>query len=248
MPDGHDGTRDRVDHRPGLSTPGEAAAWEALRERVSIVVRPIGAPMSIGFFGLAAPTFVLAGLQLGWVAPAQGKDVALVLLGFAFVAQILASILSFLARDGTAGTAMGTLALTWLVIGATLWTSAPGATSDALGLFLVFASVAMALCASTAALSKLVPATVFAVASLRFVLTGVYELSGDEVWEDVAGIVGLVLFALALYAAWAAALEEALGRTVLPLGRRGQGKVAVHGSLLEQVAKTPNEPGVRTQL
>lgn len=240
--------RDRVDGGPGVSTPGEAAAWDALRGQVSIVVRPIGAPMSIGFFGLAAATFVLAGLQLGWVEVAEAEQVALPLVGFAFVAQLVASIFSFLGRDGTAATAMATLALIWLVVGSTLWISNPGSTSDALGLFLLFAAMAMGLVAATASVSKLVPATVFAVAALRFLCTGLYELSAAEVWEDVAGVIGLVLFALAMYAAWAAALEEAVGRTVLPFGRRGQGKVAVHGSLLEQLAKTPNEPGVRSQL
>jgi DNA helicase TIP49 (TBP-interacting protein) len=76
----------------------------------------------------------------------------------------------------------------------------------------------------------------------------VYELTADELWEDAAGVVGLALAALALYAALATVLEEALGRTVLPLGRRGEGKTAIYGSLLEQVGRTPNEPGVRTQL
>src|SRR5215217_7597657 len=239
---------ERLVDRPGLSTPGEDAAWEALRERVTIVLRPIGAPMSIGFFGLAAATFVVAGLQLGWVEQAEGKKVALVLVTFAFLAQSVAGLFSFLGRDGVAATAMLTLALTWLVVGSVLWTSKPGATSDVLGLFLFFAGAAMALLAATAALSKLVPALVFAVASLRFVLTGVYELSSHHGWEDAAGVAGLVLFALAMYAAWAAALEDALGQTVLPFGRRGKGKIAIRGSLLEQVKDSPTEPGVRTQL
>jgi succinate-acetate transporter protein len=161
---------------------------------------------------------------------------------------LVAGVFSFLARDGIAGTAMLVLGFSWLVVGAVLWTSKPGSTSDVLGLFLIFACVAMALCASTAALSKLVPAAVFAVASLRFGLAGLYELSSHHVWEDASGVAGLVLFALALYTAWAAALEDAQGRTVLPLGRHGKGKLASHGSLLEQVKEAPTEPGVRTQL
>jgi succinate-acetate transporter protein len=233
--------------RPGLNTAGEDGAWDALRERVAIVVRPIGAPMSIGFFGLAAATFVLSGLQLGWVGQGEAKNVALVLLAFAFPAQLVAGIFSFLARDGIAGTAMLVLGFSWLVVGAVLWTSKVS-TSDVLGLFLIFTCVAMALCATTAALSKLVPAAVFVIASLRFGLAGVYELSSHHVWEDASGVAGLVLFALALYTAWAAALEDAQGRTVLPLGRHGKGKLAIHGSLLEQVKEAPTEPGVRTQL
>jgi succinate-acetate transporter protein len=238
----------RILDRPGLNTPGEDAAWDGLRERVVITLRPIGAPTSIGFFGLAAATFCVAGLQLGWVDQAEGKRVALVLIGFAFVAQLIAGIFSFLGRDGVAATAMLTLALTWLVVGATLWTSKPGSTSDVLGLFLLFGGSAMALLAATAALSKLVPALVFAIASIRFLLTGIYQLSSHHGWEDAAGIVGLVLFVVAMYAAWASALEDASGQTMLPFGRRGKAKIAIHGSLLEQVKDTPTEAGVRVQL
>lgn len=49
----------------------------------------------------------------------------------------------------------------------------------------------------------------------------------------MAGIVGLVLCAVAIYTALAMALEDALGRTVLPIGR----SEAIDG-----------EPGVRQQL
>jgi succinate-acetate transporter protein len=234
--------------RPGLNTPGEDGAWEALRERVAIVLRPIGAPMSIGFFGLAAATFVLSGLQLGWVAQSESTEVAVVLVAFAFPAQLVAGVFSFLARDGVAATAMLVLGFSWLVVGAVLWMAQPGSTSDVLGLFLIFTCVAMSLCMATAAVSKVVPAVVFGVAALRFGFAGVYELSSHHAWEDASGVVGLGLFALALYTAWAAALEEAQGRSVLPLGRRGKGKIALHGSLLEQVKEVPTEPGVRTQL
>src|SRR5215211_1746340 len=226
---------ERLMDRPGLDTAGEDGAWDALRERVAIVVRPIGAPMSIGFFGLAAATFALSGLQLGWVDQGEAKKVALVLLAFAFPAQLAAGIFSFLARDGIAGTAMLVLGFSWVVVAAVLWRSTPGSTSDVLGLFLIFACVVMVLCATTAALSKLVPAAVFVLASLRFGLAGVYELSSHHVWEDASGVAGGALFGLALYTGWATAIEDAQGHTVLPLGRHGKGKLAIHGSLLEQV-------------
>jgi len=239
---------ERTVERPGVSTPGEEASWEALRQRIVISLRPIGAPTPIGLFGLAAATFVLSGLQLGWVDQAEGKNVALVLIGFAFVAQIVAAVFSFLGRDGTVATAMSVLALTWLVVGLVLYRSAPGSTSDTLGLFLIFSGTAMTMTGLTASTTKLVPASVFLLAALRFLATAGYELSGSSGWKTTAGVLGLVLFGLALYAAWAAELEDALGRTVLPFGRRGKGKVAVHGSLLEQVKEVPTEPGVRTKL
>src|SRR5829696_1899203 len=234
--------------RPGLSTPGEDAAWSALRQRIVISLRPIGAPTPIGLLGLAAATFVLSGLQLGWVDQAEGTNVALVLIGFAFAAQIVAAVFSFLGRDGTVATAMSVLALTWLVIGLVLFRSPPGSTSDALGLFLIVSGTAMILTGLTASTSKLVPATVFLLAALRFFVTAGYQLSGGDGWKTAAGVVGLVLFVVAVYAAWAAELEDALGRTVLPFGRRGKGKVAIHGSLLEQVKEVATEPGVRAKL
>ncbi|TDU88835.1 succinate-acetate transporter protein [Kribbella voronezhensis] len=229
-------------------TPAEASAGDALRERVVISLRPIGAPTSIGLYGLGAASWVLAGLQLGWIPAAEGKKVALVLVGFAFVAQLLASMFGFLGRDGTVGTAMGVLALTWLVTGLILHASSPGATSDALGLFLLFSGTTMLLLSITVSSTKLVVTAVFAVAAIRFLVAGGYELNGSTGWEHVSGVLGLLLVVMALYAAFGAGLEDALGRTVLPLGRRGEGKVAVQGSLLEQVRKVTNEPGVRTKL
>jgi uncharacterized protein len=234
--------------RPGVETPAEASARDALRERVVISLRPIGAPTSIGLYGLGAASWVLAGLQLGWIPPSDGKNVALVLMGFAFVAQLLASVFGFLGRDGTVGTAMAVLALTWLVTGLILHGSPPGATSDALGLFLLFSGTAMLLVSITASTSKLVLASVFGLAAVRFLVAGGYELSGATGWERVSGVLGVALVILALYGAFGAGLEDALGRTVLPLGRRGEGKVAIHGSLLEQVRKVNTEPGVRTKL
>jgi succinate-acetate transporter protein len=213
---------ERIVDRPGLATPGEDAAWEALRQRVTISLRPIGAPTPIGLFCLAAATFVLSGLSARSGSP---------------------SSLSCWRRSSASWAAM-----TWLVVGLVLDTSPPGSTSAVLGLFLIFTGTAMTMTGLTAAVSKLVPAAVFLLAALRFFTTAGYELSGDRAWEKTAGVLGLVLFALALYAAWAAELEDALGRTVLPFGRRGKGNVAVHGSLLEQVKDIPPEPGVRTKL
>jgi uncharacterized protein len=239
---------DRLIDRPGRSTPGEDAAWRSLRERLVISLRPVGAPTSIGFFGLAAASLPFSGLQLGWVRPDQGHQVALIMIGFAFLAQALAAVVGLLARDGTAATAMATLALTWLVVGWVMNTSPPGTTSRALGLLLIFSGSAMTLIGLTAALSKLVPAAVFLVAALRFFSTAGYHLTGAAGWQRTAGVIGLILFGLAMYAAWAANLEDALGRTVLPIGRRGKGRLAVTGSLLEQTRDVVTEPGVREQL
>jgi len=230
------------------ATPGQDSAWSALRDRVSIQLRPIGSPTSIGFLGLAAASLTLSGLQLGWLPVDQSRQVGLILIAFGFAAQLLTAVFSLLARDATAGTAMTVLGLTWLVIGLVLETGKPGATSPALGMLLLTSTVAMIMTAATAGLSKLVPALVFLTAGVRFFAAAMFQLTAADGWQRTAGILGLALVLLALYAAFAAELEAALHRSVLPLGRRGDGWIAQEGSLYEQVKQVAHEPGVRQQL
>src|SRR4051812_29709086 len=187
-----------------------------------VVLRPLANPLPLGFLALAGGTFVVSGLQLGWVPEDQGKDVALILLAFVFPLQLVASVFGYLGRDVVAGTGMGILAGTWLSIAlVTLTAPRPGATSDALGLFLLLAGTAMLIPASAALGGKLAAAAVLFTTAARFACTGMFQLTASDTWEDVAGVVGLVLLAVALYAALAMALEDAQRRTVLPLGRRG---------------------------
>jgi succinate-acetate transporter protein len=199
-----------------------------------VFLRPLANPLPLGFLGLAAGTLLVSGLQLEWLDPTDGTAVALILIAFVFPLQLLTSILSYLARDVVAGTGMGILSGTWLSIALVMLSAPAGATSDALGLFLLIAGVAMWAPASAALASKLVPAAVLGTAGLRFLVTGAYELSGASSWQHIAGIVGLILCALGVYAAYAMVLEGALKRTVMPLGRRHP----VAGA----------DPGVRSEL
>jgi succinate-acetate transporter protein len=214
-----------------------------------IVLRPIGNPLPLGFLGLAAATLLVSGLQLEWLAPTDSQAVAYCLIGFVFPTQLLSSIFGYLGRDVVAGTSMGILAGTWLSMGLVMLSAPrPGATSDALGLFLLIAAVAMLVPAAAATTGKLVPALVLATTALRFLVTGIYQITASDTWMAIAGIVGLVLCALAVYAALAMGLEDAKRETVLPLGRRGVGAVAVGGDLDGQLDIVEREAGVREQL
>jgi succinate-acetate transporter protein len=229
-------------------TPAPSATHDELTPRTVVTLRPIAGPLALGFVGLAAATFVVSGLQLGWVDAAEGKQVALCILAFTVPLQLTASLFGFLARDGVAATGMGVLAGTWAAIGLVTYTARPGSTSDALGLFLLVAGVAVWAAASSAFSSKLVPALVLATAGVRFVVTGMFQLTSNETLESTAGAIGLLLAAFAIYAAYAAELEDVLDRPVLPFGRRGRGVQAVKGTYAEQVANVAHEPGVRQQL
>jgi succinate-acetate transporter protein len=163
-----------------------------------VMLRPIGNPLPLGFLALAGGTLVVSALQLGWVPPAEGTDVALVLLGFVFPLQLLASVFGYLARDVIAGTAMGVLSGAWLCVGLITLTSPPGATSDALGLLLLVAGVGLLVDAAAAATGGRIAAVVLATAGIRFACTGIYELTDSAAWEDIAGVVGVVLLAVGL--------------------------------------------------
>jgi uncharacterized protein len=199
-----------------------------------ITLRPVASPLPLGFLALALATIPFSAVQLGWVPPTEGRVAAIGAIAATVPLQLLASVLGFLARDVVAATGMGVLAGTWGTVGLTTVSSPPGAVSAGLGVFLLTAGLCMWVPAA-AAMAKLVPATVMALAGLRFLVTGAYELSGSAAWKAAAGWVGLLLGAVALYAGLALALEANAGRTVLPLGRRGPIDLSA-------------EPGVRSQV
>jgi len=75
-------------------------------------------------------------------------------------------------------------------VGLVKLTSDPGSTSDALGLFLLVAAIAM-LIPAAAGSGKLIPCVVLATNALGFATTGLYELTASPTWQDIAGIAGL---------------------------------------------------------
>lgn len=211
-------------------------------------MRPLATPLPVGFFALAIGTFVLAGLQLGWVGPAQGHAVALCLVALVVPLQGLAFIFAVLARDEAAASGMALLAGTWLAIGLVTLTSPPGSTSGALGLLLLGSTGTLLVVAGAASPSKPLAAAVIAVAALRFVLTGVYELGAGGVWQTTTGIVGLVLAALAWYAAAAFAMEDAASPSLLPTFRRAPTTGPVPAEQVRPSTSVRTSAGVRDRL
>jgi uncharacterized protein len=201
-----------------------------------VFLRPIGNPLPLGFLGLAGGTLLVSGLQLGWLDKSQGQDVALILIAFVFPLQFLTAVIGYLGRDVVTGTGMGVLAGSWLSIALVMLTSPPGSTGDALGLLLLLSAVGLAIAATAATAGKLVATAVLGTAAVRFACTGMFELTASGTWEDIAGVVGLVLLALGVYAALAIALEDARHAPALPTGRRGPGP------------GVEEEPGIRPQL
>lgn len=189
----------------------------------TVFLRPIGSPLTVGLSGLAIASLVQSGLDLGWISKLDTRQVGVVLLAVPFILQLVACVFSYLARDGAAGAAVGVLSTTWLAIGLIHITSAPGLTSGALGLLLLSAGGVLVLSATAVAVAKPLVGLVFALAAVRFALSGIYELTANGSWEDVAGVVGLVVCGLAAYSVLAFELEGQQRRPVLPTFRRTGG-------------------------
>ena len=219
-----------------------------LMHATRIMLRPIATPFPLAFMALACATLLVAGLELGWFAPADTDVVALALIAFAFPLQMLASVFGFLGRDTVAATGFGIQSATWLMIGLVHLLRPASATSAALGVLLIASAMAILICTVGSALGKLAPALVLGLTALRFLLTGLHEVTGGDGVGHVAAIVGLLLVPIAAYVALALELENLQRRTVLPLLRRGLGAEAMHGSFAQQSRRLQREAGVREQL
>jgi succinate-acetate transporter protein len=231
---------------PSRDGSGNGAPLGVANKRVNL--RPIGSPLPLGILALIPAGVTLSVLQIGGLQVSEGATVALVLIAFVAPLQLITSVLSFLARDTVAGTALGLFAGAWLATGLTLMSLPPGATSPALGVFLISVAACFLLLVAGAAFGKAGPAIVIVVGAARFLLAGLYEIDGSVGVEHAAAIVGFVLAGVALYTALATELEDVRGEIVLPLLRRGMARGALEAPLEAQVQKIEREAGIRQQL
>jgi uncharacterized protein len=210
-----------------------------------VFLRPIGSPLTLSMSGLGIASLVQGGFDLHWVAKGQQVEVGVILVAVPFVLQGLASVFSYLARDGAAGSAIGVLATSWLAIGLVQVSAPTGARSGALGLMLLASAGMLALSAGAVSAARPLPAGVFMVEAVRFALAGIYELGAAGAWRDAAGIASLVVVAGAAYCALAFELEGEQRRPVLPTLRRGRGRSALLGSADLAVDDVIHDAGVR---
>lgn len=201
-------------------------------ERVAL--RPLANPLPVGFLALAVVSTTYAGVQLGWVPTGESRIAAYAALGLAAPLQLLAAVMGFWGRDPVAATGLSLQCGLWTLTGVVTLATPPGSTTAVFGLLLVCLGLAL-LVPATNATGKPVALAVFATTATRCFLLGAYQLGAGAGWQTTAGIVGLLLGALAWYAGLAFELEASHGHAVLPLGRPGP--VVPEG-----------QPGVRSRL
>jgi succinate-acetate transporter protein len=200
------------------------------RSHTQISLQPIAAPSILGLYGLAAATFMVGANLAGWYG---NNATPLILFPFAMMsgglAQFLAGMWSFRARDPLATAIHGMWGSFWLAYGlyyllvALAALPPPAAGSGAqVGFgywFIVLGAItwvgAVAATAESAALSLVL--LTLAAASTLLAIGWTASLTS---LVSIGGIVLVASAVLAFYTASAMMLQGTFGRVVLPIGKR----------------------------
>lgn len=216
---------------------------------IRIVVRPYASALPLGFFSFGVGMLLLGAIGVGWI---HGPDVATagkLLALFVFPLEFVSTVIAFLARDTASAASLGMFSSSWLALGVAEWTAAvPGAKSHAIGFYLIMFGVMVTALAAAAFAGKPLLGVLLLIASARSMLFGAWELGAGHHVLYSAGITGIVIAALSVYGGLAFLLEDARGRAVLPIARRGSSREAIEGDLDVQLAGVAAEAGVRKHL
>jgi hypothetical protein len=209
---------------------GAAAELSEWRSHARVFLQPIAAPSILGLYGFAVATFMVTAYQVGWYGHHAATTVALI---FPFataaggIAQGVAAIWAYKARDGLATAIHGIWAAFWLGYGflnfmialKVVPAAAPYAAVPALG-YWFYTLAAVTLVGMIASLGESLAITaVLAPLWVGVAFLGVFYTVGGQGWEYVGGYVTMASAFMAFYTASAMMLASAFGRVIFPLGK-----------------------------
>jgi uncharacterized protein len=211
----------------GVALQYEPDVWEDGFARPRVVLQPIAAPSVLGLFGFAGATFIVASNLAGWWGTDQSPMyLAPFALAFGGIAQFLAGMWAYRARDSVATAMHGMWGAFWIAYGIlqvllatkTLPAPTPAYHFPELG-FWFFALAAITMSGMLGALVEgnlAVTAVLGTLAAGAGVAAGAL-IYGSHGWAQTAGWIFVVSAGLAWYTATAMMLKAAAGRVVLPL-------------------------------
>lgn len=206
----------------GTVTAEDLGAWRA---QTRVFLQPIAAPSILGLFGFAGATFMVAANMAGWFGNAtSGLYIFPFALTFGGIAQFVAGLWAYRARDGIATAMHGMWGAFWIGYGI-LWgfqaagaLKLPSAAFPEFGYWFIVLGTITLCGAIAAAFENLSLFSVLATLAAGSGLAAVFFLTGIEGWKTAGGWVLLVSSWLAVYTAFAMMLEGAARRVILPLG------------------------------
>jgi succinate-acetate transporter protein len=228
-----------------------AHAWT---DRSRIVLTPIAAPSILGLFGFAGATFMVASLLAGWWgSPATAAPViAPFALFFGGLAQLLAGMWSYRARDAVATAMHGTWGSFWLAWGLLVLLTAGSIlptsvlTSRAFGFWFIVLAVVTTFGALAALADSLGLFTVLGLLAAGSGLLAAGLVGSIHELVTAGGWVLVASSATAFYTAGAMMLASATGgRTILPLGKYNAAANIPGRQAMEPISYPAGLPGAR---
>lgn len=211
-----------------------------------VILQPIAAPSILGLYGLAGATFMVAAYMTHWFG---SSSTTLLLVPFAAffggLAQFLAGMWAYKARDGVATAVHGMWGAFWMGFGVlTVLMSfgrAPqpaGAFFPELGYWYIVLAAISWVCTVAAAAENKAMVLVLGFLAAGSTIAAVSLLAGVEPLSVLAGYLFIIAAILAWYTGSALMLNEAYGREVWSLGRSAQAQQ------MPRVTLGIGEPGV----
>lgn len=241
--------------RSAASAEGEQLheLWES---RARVVLSPVAAPSILGLFGFSAATLVVASNLAGWWGNSKSVIfLAPFCLAFGGIAQFLAGMWAYKARDGLATAMHGMWGSFWLAFGILelmMGTHAIPTPAHAATYFPAFGFwfIMLGLLTGFGALAAIprgagLFGTLFCLSGGSCVLAAAF-LSGNLAVREAAGWILVASCGFAVYTAAALLLAESSGgKTVLPLGKAGRSANVPGATIMRPIQYAEGMPGVR---
>jgi succinate-acetate transporter protein len=220
------------------------------RDHTQISLQPVAAPSVLGLFGFAGATFIVATNLAGWYGDTTTPTFLFPFAAmFGGLAQLLAGMWAYRARDTLATAMHGTWGSFWLGYGilfllVALKVLTPPTPFVALGFWFI-ALAAITWSGTLAAIAENAGLTlVLGTLAAGSTCAGVGMTTGRTTWTTVGAWFFIVSALLAWYVATAMMLESTYKRVVLPVGR-------IHGANMpgrlprRPIQYVEGEPGVK---
>ncbi len=195
-----------------------------------VFLQPLAAPSILGLYGLAGATFMVAAHMAHWFGT---STTTLLLIPFAAIfgglAQFLAGMWAYKARDGVATAVHGMWGAFWMAFGVLelmLSTGRMAAPSwplfPALGYWFIVLAAITWVCTGAATAENKSLVTTLAFLAAGSTLSAVALLVGSDGLLIISGYLFIICAIAAWYTASALMLNEAFGREVWSLGKTTQ--------------------------
>lgn len=231
---------------------GDSTFWQ---ERSTISLSPVAAPSILGWFGSAVTAFTVSANLAGWYGNGALTPLVLSPLVFSFggIAQLLAAMWAYRARDGLATGIHGAWGSFWMAYGiyallAGLGVAPPVALSADARVAFGYWFIGLAAVTWTCFAAGLANSVSTSLVLLALAVASTLLAVGWTTDVSLLGTIGAIFLFVSAIAAWytASAMTMAAvgGRAVLPLGHRGALNEPTEAATVG-IAYPVGEPGIK---